>query len=87
MVVVRIKVGRLYQQIMIFIINEVVKMGAKYTEAQKRASMNFQKKNSQIKITVSKEQCERYRNHAKNRGIDMTKLIISLIEKDIKENG
>ena len=59
-------------------------MGNKYTEAQKRASLNYQKDKAQIKITVSKKQREAYQKHAESKGTDLTKLIVGLLEKDME---
>lgn len=62
-------------------------MGAKYTAGQKAASLSYQSKRAQIKITVSKDQREKYQQHAKDLNTNMTNLIISLLEKDIEEKG
>lgn len=62
-------------------------MANKYTEAQKRASLNYQKGKAQIKITVSKEQRERYQQHAERGGVALTRLITDLLDRDIKTNG
>ena len=60
-------------------------MANKYTEAQKRASLNYQKGKAQIKITVSKEQRELYQQHAERKGITLTALITNLLNKEIEE--
>lgn len=60
-------------------------MANKYTEAQKRASLNYQKGKAQIKITVSKEQRERYQQHAEHKGITLTALITNLLNKEIED--
>ena len=62
-------------------------MANKYTEAQKRASLNYQKGRAQIKITVSKEQRDQYQQHAELRGVTLTRLITDLLDRDIKANG
>lgn len=59
-------------------------MANKYTEAQKRASLNYQKGKAQIKITVSKEQRELYQQHAERKGITLTALITNLLNKEIE---
>lgn len=61
-------------------------MGRKYTEAQKRASINYQKSKSQIKITVDQSMRDRYQEHAKKKGTTLTQLIIALLEKDITDS-
>lgn len=55
-------------------------MANKYTEAQKRASLKYQASKSQIKITVTPEQRERYKKLADDRGVTLTKLIVDLLE-------
>lgn len=60
-------------------------MAEKYTEAQKRASIKYQKERAQIKITIPKEQRERWQKHAAQKGISMTELITELIENNIKK--
>lgn len=59
-------------------------MGGTYTEAQKKASLNYQKSKAQIKITVNKEQRDRYQEYAKNINKSLTNLIVDLLEKEIK---
>ena len=58
-------------------------MGGKCTEARNRASMKYQRARAQIKITVSKEQRSIFQAHAERRGMSLTALIVSLLEKDI----
>lgn len=60
-------------------------MANKYTEAQKRASLNYQKGKAQIKITVSREQRELYQQHAERKGLTLTALITNLLNKEIEE--
>ena len=60
-------------------------MGAKYTEAQKKASLNYQKDKAQIKFTVSLEQRERYQEYAKAQNTNLTQLIVDLLEKEINK--
>lgn len=59
-------------------------MGNKYTEAQKRASLNYQKDKAQIKITVSKEQRDQFQQHAENKNTTLKALIVDLLNEDIK---
>lgn len=56
-------------------------MGREYTEAQKRASLAYQKDKAQIKITVSKKQREVYKAKAEARGLNLTQLIVKLLEE------
>lgn len=60
-------------------------MAEKYTEAQKRASLAYQKSKAQIKITVDKEVREKFQRHAENKGTTLTALIVDLLDKDIEE--
>lgn len=55
-------------------------MANKYTEAQKRASLKYQRDKAQIKITVSVEDRERYQKLAADRGMSLTSLIKSLLD-------
>lgn len=55
-------------------------MAEKYTEAQARASKKYMCDKSQIKITVSKSQRDKYQKLAADRGVSLTKLIVSLLE-------
>ena len=59
-------------------------MGKKYTEAQKKASLNYQKDKAQLKITVSREQRDKFQRHAERNGTTLTALIIDLLNKDIE---
>lgn len=61
-------------------------MGAKYTEAQKRATEKY-KAASRDKLTldVPKGTKDRYKAHAEKRGKSLTSLIVDLLERDIKE--
>lgn len=56
-------------------------MGKEYTEAQKRASLKYQQNNAQIKITVTKEQRDKYQAKAVDRGLSLTQLIVKLLEE------
>lgn len=60
-------------------------MGSKYTEAQKRAALNYQKDRAQIKITVSKEQRDLFQAHAERKGVTLTALIVGLLNNDMAE--
>ena len=60
-------------------------MGEKYTEAQKRASLKYQADKAQIKITVTPDQRDRYQKLATDRGVTLTKLIVDLLEDNIKD--
>ncbi len=61
-------------------------MGAKYTEAQKRASQKY-KAASRDKLTldIPKGSKERYKEHAEKRGKSLTALVVDLLERDIQD--
>lgn len=59
-------------------------MGEKYTAAQKRASLKYQENKAQIKITVDKEQRDKYKRHAESKNTTLTGLIIELLNKDME---
>ncbi len=61
-------------------------MGAKYTEAQKRASQKY-KAASRDKLTldIPKGSKERYKAHAEKRGKSLTALVVDLLERDIQD--
>ena len=61
-------------------------MGAKYTEAQKNASLNYQQSKAQVKITIEKEERENWQEYAKSKGKTLTELIRELVEKEMKNN-
>ena len=60
-------------------------MSGKYTDAQKKASLDYQRKMAQLKITVTKEERDLYQKHANKKGVTLTTLIKELLYKDIKK--
>lgn len=56
-------------------------MAEKYTEAQKRASYKYQADKVKIQILVTPEQREKYKALASSRGLNLTQLIINLLEE------
>ncbi|MCC8065923.1 MAG: hypothetical protein LIO94_02295 [Clostridiales bacterium] len=62
-------------------------MGAKYTEAQKRATMKYQKENtSLIGIRVSKEKRALYQSEAEKAGKSLSAFIIDIVDEKIAES-
>lgn len=62
-------------------------MGAKYTEAQKRAAEKYKAVNrEQLKLDVPKGSKDRYKAYAKSKGKSLTALIIELLEADMFKN-
>ena len=59
----------------------VEKMGATYTEAQKKAILEYQKDKVKVQILISPEQREKYRAVAKSKGMNLTQLIVQLLEE------
>jgi hypothetical protein len=57
-------------------------MGAKYTEAQKRAILKYQKKFKRISVPLSEELHDKYTEIAKEQGISLSKYIIKLLERE-----
>ena len=55
-------------------------MAEKYTEAQKRASYKYQSDKVKIQILVTPEQRERYKTLAEAKGLNLTQLIVKLLE-------
>ena len=63
-------------------------MGSKYTEAQNKATQKYiQKAYDTITIRVPKGMREEYKNHAENKGTSLNKLVIDLLDRDMKEEG
>lgn len=61
-------------------------MGSKYTEAQNKATQKYIKNTyDDIKIRVPKGMREKYKNHAESKNTSLNKLIIELLDKDIKD--
>jgi hypothetical protein len=62
-------------------------MGAKYTEAQNRATQKYLKNNyDQLSVRIPKGKRNEYKNHATSRGISLAQLIADLVDEDIKKN-
>ncbi len=55
-------------------------MGAKYNDAQKRATKQYMKKHEQIKITVPEGKRAEYQAKADAAGKSLTQFIIDLLE-------
>lgn len=59
-------------------------MGAKYTECQKRATANYMKDKHTIRVVVTKEEADRYKKAAKEKGYpSLNKFIIDCIKKEM----
>ena len=59
-------------------------MGAKYTECQKRATANYMKDKHTIRVVVTKEEADRYKKIAKEKGYpSLNKFIIDCIKKEM----
>lgn len=55
-------------------------MGKEYTEAQKKATLKYQADKVKIQILVTPEQREKYKALARSRGLNLTQLIVKLLE-------
>jgi predicted HicB family RNase H-like nuclease len=64
-------------------------MGAKYTEAQKRATIKYLKNNFDELhgIRVPKGMKSKIKEHAEKQGKSLCEYVVGLIEKDMKEAG
>ena len=59
-------------------------MGSKYTEAQKRANANYMKDKHTIRVVVTKEDADRYKRIAAEKGYpSLNKFIIDCVEKEM----
>lgn len=59
-------------------------MGAKYTEGQKRATANYMEDKHTIRVVVTKEEADRYKKTAEERGYpSLNKFIIDCIKKEM----
>lgn len=57
-------------------------MGGKYTDAQKKAILKYQENKTTIKITITPDQKEKYKQLAESKGLNLTQLIVNLLEKE-----
>lgn len=55
-------------------------MSGKYTEAQKKATLKYLSRWAVIRVRVSEEKREEYRQKAKRAGKSMNQFIIDLLE-------
>lgn len=63
-------------------------MGAKYTEAQKKASMKYLRENTDdIRIRTRKGAKEEWKKEAEKRGLSLNQFIIDSVEKQINESA
>ena len=61
-------------------------MGSKYTEGQKRATANYMKDKHTIRVVVTKEEADKYKKAAKEKGYpSLNKFIIDCVENNIKK--
>lgn len=73
---------RIYK--MCYNIIEVIEMGNKYTDAQKRAAQKYKAtRREQLNLDVPKGIKEKYKAYAQSKGVSLTKLIMEFIEKDM----
>lgn len=63
-------------------------MGAKYTEAQKRAAEKYKAtRRDALNLNFPKGSKDKYKAYAQSKGVSLTKLICDLIEKDMEAAG
>ncbi len=58
-------------------------MANKYTEAQKRATLKYQEDKVKIQILITPDQREKYKALASSKGLNLTQLIVKLLEDAI----
>lgn len=61
-------------------------MGGQYTEAQARASKEYMKRNTVLRVVTSKERKEIIENHAKSNGETMSSFINRAIDETMKRD-
>lgn len=57
-------------------------LAEKYTEAQKRAILKYQANKVKIQILVTPEQREKYKALANSKELNLTQLIVNLLDKE-----
>ena len=63
-------------------------MGAKYTEAQKRAAEKYKAAHREsLRLDIPKGSKDKYKAYAQSKGVSLTTLIIDLINKDMEATG
>ena len=63
-------------------------MGAKYTDAQKRAAVKYlSEKTDLVQLRIPKGSKERYKEYSDKQGKSLTALIVELLEHAIKASG
>ena len=59
-------------------------MGGKYTEAQKKASMEYQKKLASISIRLQPEDADRYKQAAAECGMSLREFVLTAMDEKIE---
>lgn len=63
-------------------------MGAKYTDAQKRAAVKYlSEKTDLVQLRIPKGSKERYKEFADKQGKSLTALIVELLERAMASDG
>lgn len=60
-------------------------MGSRYTEAQARATAEYMKNKHTIRVVVTKEKAEEYKELAEAAGKSLSQYIIDCVEKNNKK--
>lgn len=67
-------------------IDEVINMGAYYSEAQNKATQRYNAKTyDRLAIRVKKGEAEKIKTHAESKGMSLNGYINALIEADMKQ--
>lgn len=59
-------------------------MGKRYTESQARATANYMAERHMIRVVVTKEKAEEYKEAARAEGKSLNQFIIDCVEKEIR---
>lgn len=63
-------------------------MGAKYTEAQKRAAEKYKAAHREaLRLDLPKGNKEKFKAYARSKGVSLTNLITELLNKDMEAAG
>lgn len=62
-------------------------MGKEYTEAQKRASLNYQKNKSRVQVWLTPEDKIKYQSYADSKDLKLSELVVKALDEYIKRDG
>ena len=62
-------------------------MGREYTEAQKRASLEYQKNKTRVQVWLTPEQKQKYQIYAYDKDLTLSELVVNALDQYIKRDG